>query len=132
MSKLDTASQAEQNLLFEMLGSSLSIISIGDKVKYPTKIFKTKPFTLDNSPLIVTGRESDQQVQVFNVREHVSLNVYLSSLQTHSDITLDLGITATQSLVTHLLSPNSSNQTRIQIIKYLLLNSDKLGTLEST
>ena len=69
MGELASISQEEQNLIFEMLNSSLSHICVDDKVKYPRKILKTKFLVLDNSPLIVTNRENNDKIKVFNIRE---------------------------------------------------------------
>ena len=79
MKKLNTASQEEQNMIFELIGSSFSCICTGDQVKYPAKILKTKTQVLDNNPMTVMKdifaekRDLSQnltKVDVFNTTEH--------------------------------------------------------------
>ena len=130
--------------MFELLGSSLAYICIGDSVVYQAKVLKTKVTALDNNPMTVIRWEDQDgnylfkninyegynKIRVFNQTEHQFINLLPSSLQIHYEFTLDTNKTTLKHLIAYLLSPDSTNLTKAQIIKYLLLNQEKLRELD--
>ena len=55
--QIENASQAEQDLLMEMVGASVEKICINDEVRYMEKYYRTKTAEVDNSPMVVVKTE---------------------------------------------------------------------------
>ena len=65
MLAIQTACQAEQYMLLEILGGSIDRIVINDEVRYADKYQRTKTAQMGNSPLVVTS-DTDGQLVLFN------------------------------------------------------------------
>ena len=72
---LTECTEAEASLLFEMVDSSFSYISVGDRVIFAQKVFPSMSKAFDNEPMEVTGGDA-----VVNNKENVKnqeLEVYV-------------------------------------------------------
>ena len=51
--QIQTACQAEQDILFEIVGGSIGKIVIDDEVRYASEYYRTKTAQMGNNPMIV-------------------------------------------------------------------------------
>ena len=60
---MEESSQAEVSLLFEMVDSSLSLISVGDQVVFPDKVFESMIKAFDNAPMEVLDGDGVEKIK---------------------------------------------------------------------
>ena len=60
---MEECSQAEVSLLFEMVDSSLSLISVGDQVVFPYKVFESMIKAFDNAPMEVLDGDGVEKIK---------------------------------------------------------------------